>query len=314
MLHWLLVVVLALSGHSAVAFVTAPPVCNFRRDASSSSCALELSSHSAAAADITTPSAPPHQVQIKSNAADVGATIRQMVHQAAQQAVTERGAFCMAIPGGSILKMLVKDDDDDDSYLSWMGQTTLAYVNHKCVSMDDEALATHAKARRLFLNDWLQGGCNVIVLQGTSDGPAEAAAYQAQLQALDDNILPRHVDTGLPVFDLALIGVGDDGHVGSLYPSRPEVLETQDWVLPVDMKDPPSITLSLPVMQAAKQVVVAACGVSDKYPQGKSAGMYRAIEALDESLTTFPAVGLRTVATWVLDEAAASKLGDSYRA
>ena len=28
---------------------------------------------------------------------------------------------------------------------------------------------------------------------------------------------------GLPVFDMMLIGVGDDGHVGSLYPSRAEV-------------------------------------------------------------------------------------------
>lgn len=78
------------------------------------------------------------------------------------------------------------------------------------------------------------------------------------------------------------------------------------------MKNPPSITLSLPVMANAKQVVVAACGVSDKYPQGKSDGMRRAVAAEDESLETFPAVGLRQIATWVMDEAAASKLGDAY--
>jgi 6-phosphogluconolactonase len=78
------------------------------------------------------------------------------------------------------------------------------------------------------------------------------------------------------------------------------------------MKHPPSITLSLPVMAGAKQVVVAACGVSDKYPQGKSAGMKRAIVDEQETLTTFPAVGLRGVATWVMDRAAASKLGDAY--
>lgn len=100
----------------------------------------------------------------------------------------------------------------------------------------------------------------------------------------------------------------------SLYPGREEVLVGADgpWVLPVAMKSPPSITLSLPVMANSKQVVVAACGVSDKYPQGKSAGMRRAVAAEDESLETFPAVGLREVATWVMDEAAASKLGDAY--
>jgi 6-phosphogluconolactonase len=65
-------------------------------------------------------------------------------------------------------------------------------------------------------------------------------------------------------------------------------------------------------MSNAKQVVVAACGVSDKYPQGKSAGMQRAIVAEGETLPTFPAVGLRSVATWVMDKAAASKLGEAY--
>ena len=61
-----------------------------------------------------------------------------------------------------------------------------------------------------------------------------------------------------------------------------------------------------------RKTVIAACGVSDKYPQGKSEGMRRAIAADDETLITFPAVGLRDSATWVMDEMAASKLGDEY--
>ena len=57
----------------------------------------------------------------------------------------------------------------------------------------------------------------------------------------------------------------------------------------------------------AGEVLVAACGVSEKYPQGKSDAMKRAIET-EETLETFPAAGLRTVADYVFDEAAASKL------
>jgi len=45
--------------------------------------------------------------------------------------------------------------------------------------------------------------------------------------------------------------------------------------------------------------------------QGKSAGMKRAIEG-EETLSSFPASGLRCVATWIIDEAAASKLGEDY--
>ena len=77
------------------------------------------------------------------------------------------------------------------------------------------------------------------------------------------------------------------------------------------MKVPGSITLSLPVMAGAKSVVIAACGVSDKYPQGKSAAMARGIEG-DETPSSFPAVGLRPVAKWQLDVPAASALSPDY--
>jgi 6-phosphogluconolactonase len=44
---------------------------------------------------------------------------------------------------------------------------------------------------------------------------------------------------------------------------------------------------------------------------GKSDAMKRAIEGA-ETPSSFPAVGLRGVATWVLDQAAASKLSSEY--
>ena len=238
-------------------------------------------------------------IRIFPDADTVGATVRDIVERAAQAAISQRGHFALAIPGGSILKMLIGCKGD------WTTQTTLVYVNHKCVPMDDIDLATHAKAEKYFLSEWK--GCNVIVMDGTDDGPAEATSYQAKLRGLSQEILPMSAD-GFPVFDLALIGVGDDGHIGSLYPNRDEVIRTDVWVLPVEMKKPPSITLSLPVMISAKQVVVAACGVSEKYPQGKSDGMRRAIVDPHETMQTFPASSLRSVATWILDEAAASKL------
>ena len=162
---------------------------------------------------------------------------------------------------------------------SWASKTTVAYVNHKCVDMGDEQLATHAKACKLFLDDW--AGINVITLGGSGDSAAEAAAYEKAMR--DDPNIPTDPETGLPVFDMMLVGVGDDGHVGSLvsggtgaaapqirthpfplpsarfppqpppvppprkYPDREEVLVSggDQWVLPVDMKTPGSISLSL---------------------------------------------------------------------
>lgn len=273
---------------------------------------LATTIHYASATDTLSPPppTPASQVKIMKDAAAVGDVVRHLVKEAAEAAIAERGSFALAIPGGSILKMLVGDDILAGS--DWTTKTTIAYVNHKCVPMDDAELATHAKASALFLDAWT--GCTTLIMDGTNKGPEEAAIYEAKMKLLPDTVLPRDSATGLPVFDLALIGVGDDGHVGSLYPGREEVLSGSDgpWVLPVEMKEPPSITLSLPIMAAARQVVVAACGVSDKYPQGKSEGMRRAVADPTETIQSFPAVGLRTAATWIMDEAASSKLGGDY--
>lgn len=171
--------------------------------------------------------APVDKVVILEDAAAVGNAVRKIVGESAVQAIADHGYFALAIPGGSILKMLVGDDILSGDLSDWTSKTVIAYVNHKCVPMEDGELATHAKARKLFMDKW--DGVNVIVLDGTDDGEAEAASYEAKMKALSDKELPRDA-AGLPVFDLALIGVGDDGHVGSLYPGRDEVLSGPDGV------------------------------------------------------------------------------------
>ena len=138
----------------------------------------------------------------------VGAELCARVEAAAAKAIAAHGHFALAIPGGSILKML------QNSAPKWADKCTLAYVNHKAVPMDDAALATHAKASALFLDNW--AGVNAIVMDGTGDAKAEAVSYEAQLKELPEDTLPRDA-SGMPVFDLMLIGVGDDGCV-AVYP------------------------------------------------------------------------------------------------
>jgi 6-phosphogluconolactonase len=66
-----------------------------------------------------------------------------------------------------------------------------------------------------------------------------------------------------PVFDLSLLGVGEDGHVASLFPGRPAASERSGLVLVErDSPKPPAtrLTLSLPLLAASRTVVVAAFG------------------------------------------------------
>jgi len=74
------------------------------------------------------------------------------------------------------------------------------------------------------------------------------------------------------------------------------------------MKSPPSISLTLPVMQRAKQAVVSAAGQSEKYPKGKASAMRLAIEDSEITPAEFPACALRETAIWILDEPNASEM------
>lgn len=254
----------------------------------------------------TVPPAAASSVIVMPDADAVASNLCKQVAKACKDAVAERGAFALAIPGGSILKMLAGGTAELEG-IEW-DKGVMAYVNHKCVSNDDAA-ATHKKAMDLFLSGW--PGLKVITMGGSGEGEAEAQRYEAELKALPETTLPR--TDGMPVFDICLIGVGDDGHFGSLYPGRQEIAdESGRWVLPVDMKSPPSITLSPKAMMAAKTVLVASAGVSEKYPMGKSEAMKTAIEGM-EGPQAFPAQVLRSTAMWLLDEAAASKLSPEYR-
>lgn len=247
---------------------------------------------------------PAKDVHVLPTEDEVTSAIHAIVENAAIEAIRSRGHFALAIPGGSVLKVLSTLHPSSD----WPAKTTLAFVNHKCVPVTDISSAIEAQARSKFVDRW--GVMDVISLGGTADGATEATCYESKLRALSESKLPRD-GQGFPVFDLALIGVGDDGHIGSLYPNREEIhLIDGPWVVASFKKEPPGISLTLPVMQRAKLTVISAAGQSVKYPNGKASAMRLAI--VDDQVTpgTFPACALRECAVWILDEPNGSELGE----
>ena len=95
--------------------------------------------------------------------------------------------------------------------------------------------------------------------------------------------------------------MGADGHVGSIYPDSAALKdETGAAVLGVDMPGKRSITMSLPLINTAERVVVAASGT-------KKAETVRAVLEDDES--ELPGACVDAFSTiFFLDSGAASKL------
>lgn len=142
---------------------------------------------------------------------------------------------------------------------------------------------------------------------GASDGEwgndpdAAARAYE---DLLAQRVRPE--DHGpVPAFDICLLGVGEDGHVASVFPGSPAAYEKERAVVAVRRapKPPPTrITMTLPSIRCAAETWLVVAG-SDK-----AAAVAMALRGAGE--VQLPAAGAagRRRTLWMLDRAAAAKL------
>ncbi len=111
----------------------------------------------------------------------------------------------------------------------------------------------------------------------------------------------------MPELDLLLLGMGPDGHVASLFPGKPALDELDRLVVAVPEAghEPfvPRVTLTLPALNASRQVLFLVTGESKADPAARAFSP-DPDPALPASLVR-PRSGRITV---LLDEAAAAGL------
>jgi 6-phosphogluconolactonase len=113
----------------------------------------------------------------------------------------------------------------------------------------------------------------------------------------------------LPHFDVLMLGVGEDGHVASVFPEHPVAYETRPVSAVRGSPKPPPIrlTLTLPAINTAEEVWLIAAGA------GKAGAVRLALSGAGP--VQVPAAGVHGVdrTLWLLDRAAAAELGPRFR-
>jgi 6-phosphogluconolactonase len=223
----------------------------------------------------------------------------------ARAAVAERGAFHIALSGGStprrLFQLLAQRGADA---LPWR-ELVLWWGDERTVP-PDHADSNYRMAREALIDPAAAFGlpaANVHRMAGELPDPAAAAlAYERELVAA--------LGTP-PVLDLVLLGMGPDGHTASLFPGSPALGETARWVVANPVTSPlvhgqtTRLTFTAPAINAARHVRFLIAGADKAAPLAQVLTGPRDPTRYPSQLVA-PASG---DLAWFVDAAAASSLG-----
>ena len=218
-------------------------------------------------------------------------TVAETLWQIIDEAVVTRGVAHLAIPGGRtpgpILAQLAGMLDARQR-----AALHLWWLDERCVPVGDAARNDATLAA------WQSGGAlpgHVHQMPAEADDlVAAAAAYEADLLA---------ALAGEPL-DVALIGIGEDGHFASLFPNHPGLQELGAVFVCTDSPKPPPtrLSLTLPQIVATRHKLVIALGAD------KGARIAESKQGPNPSVPV-SLLGTAGVTVFVDDAAAAAAIG-----
>jgi 6-phosphogluconolactonase len=208
-------------------------------------------------------------------------------------ALAARGRFALALSGGSVATTFFPGLAG--RRFDW-SSTEFFWCDERAVPPSDPE-SNYAVARALWLEP--AGVPTARLHRMTAEVPDLARAADAYADEMVRTL-------GMPPrLDVALLGVGPDGHVASLFPRHRVLDDERRWVVEIDdSPKPPARRLSLSVaaLAEARRLVVAAFGTP------KAEIVREALEDPDSRLPLAIVARRAQRVTLLLDEGAASGL------
>jgi 6-phosphogluconolactonase len=193
------------------------------------------------------------------------------IARALREAVGDRGVAHFALAGGNTprraYELLAEQLED------W-GAVELWYGDERCVGPEDPASNRRLVAESLLAK--IDGPAPAEHrIRGELGPDAAAGAYAELLRA---RVAPAGADEP-PALDVALLGLGEDGHTASLFPGHPEVGD-RSGALCLAVRNAPKppperVTLSVPVLREARACMLLVAGA------GKAEALARVLAGPD---------------------------------
>lgn len=197
-------------------------------------------------------------VSVCDDSTDVAERSAACIVDAAAQAAAARGVFTICLSGGDTPASTYSRLAQIGGSLPW-DRTHVFWGDERCIPLDRPD--NHfTMATDLMLSLVPIPPENVHRVRGeAADAAAAAAEYETMLREFFATDAAE-----VPVFDLLLLGMGEDGHVASIFPGSDGAGERKRWV--VDHyatkrgERVRRLTLTMPVLTAARQVMILVSG------------------------------------------------------
>jgi 6-phosphogluconolactonase len=228
-------------------------------------------------------------------ASDFDRRAADLVIETLRRALADRSGALMALSGGSTPRSLYAELASRRRDLDWT-RVRFVWGDERCVPHDDPD-SNVRMARESLLEPLGIDEANIFAPR-TRLEPREAAnAYEIVLRGLDEEQAPR--------LDLALLGMGADGHTASLFPGGDELeLPESRLVAATRAPAPPHdrISLTLSMLDRSRSVLFVVTGKS------KAEALRKVVEGDHE----LPAARVRPAEgelRWLVHEALARAAG-----
>lgn len=202
-----------------------------------------------------------------------------VVHAAVVSRIHEKGCCSVMLTGGRSACRL---------YEAWvrlpdfnkLSGVSFYFGDERCVPPDHPE-SNYGMAMRTLFGSGIPVNCFVHRIEAEAED-VETASDRYAL------VLPRNLD-------VLLLGVGEDGHIASLFPCSRELHEERRRVVPVNAPKPPyrRLTITPPVIRDAGSIYILAAGAD------KAAVLEKARQAPDD-IDALPA-RLVFSGTWLLE-------------
>jgi 6-phosphogluconolactonase len=238
-------------------------------------------------------------LHINNSIEELNEELAQYVIGIAKNAIAIKGRFDFVLTGGSSPKALYQklsttyaNEIDWSKVFFFFGDERTVPADHK----DYNGLM----AKENFFDN-LQTPANHIFYVDTTLAPADAAkAYKAKLD--------EHFD-GEIIFDLILLGMGDDAHTASIFPGTDLVNNQEATVTSVFVEklDTYRVSLTAALINSAKNIAFITFGEN----KAKALAKVLSKESIDKNTNLYPSQLINPISgnlDWFVDTAATSLL------